>query len=201
VKEILRLVVVLGIICAVSGLSLAAIHQVTKKPIELQLLKNVQGPALVKVLGEFGAEAAGPDKLENDPIADNFKLPAGTDKKGRPVEKAIFPAKKDGKLMAVALDGVGKGFDGNISVMVGINPEGTLTGVAVMKHTETPGIGSKIMEPKFTDQFSGKALADATKVDGVSGATYSTRGVFAAVEQAVDFYQQHKDEILAQAGK
>ena len=200
-KEILRLVVVLGIICAVSGLTLAAVQQVTKKPIELQVIKNVQGPALKKVLGSFGPEATGTDKLENDPIADNFKLPAGTDKKGRPVEKTIFPAKKDGKLMAVALDGVGAGFGGNISVMVGITPEGKLTGVAIMKQSETPGIGSKILDPAFTDQFPGKALAEATRVDGVSGASFSTKGTFAAVQQAVDFYQQHKDEILAKAGK
>lgn len=200
-KEILRLVVVLGIICAVSGLTLAAVQQVTKKPIELQVLKNVQGPALKKVLGDFGPDATAADKLENDPIADNFKLPAGNDKKGRPVEKVIFPAKKGGKLVAVALDGKGAGFGGDISVMVGITPEGTLTGIAIMKQSETPGIGSKVLDPAFTNQFHGKALDEATRVDGVSGASFSTKGTFAAVQQAVDFYKQHKDEILAQAGK
>ena len=190
-KEILRLILVLGVICAVSGLSLAGVHSATKKPIELQVLKNVQGPALERVLPE----------RDNDAIADNFKIPAGKDKKGRDAFQTVFPAKKGGKLVALALDAAGKGFDGNIGVMVGISPEGKLTGIAIMKHTETPGIGSKITEVSFTDQFKGKSLEDPTGVDGVSGASYSTKGVFAAVNSAVKFYQEHQKDILAQAGQ
>jgi Na+-translocating ferredoxin:NAD+ oxidoreductase RnfG subunit len=45
-KNILRLIVVLGAICLASGLSLAGIYNVTKEPIRLQVLKNVEGPAL-----------------------------------------------------------------------------------------------------------------------------------------------------------
>lgn len=187
----MKLVVVLGCICAVAGMALAGVYQVTKGPIELQQFKYVKGPALKAVLPE----------ADNDPIADNFKVPAGKDKKGRDAVQTIFPAKKGGKLVAVAIDAAAKGFDGDISVMVGVNPEGTLTGVAIMTHTETPGIGSKITEPAFTGQFKGKPLDAPTGVDGVSGATYSTKGVFAAVEKAVSFYNANKDKILAQAGQ
>lgn len=189
-KNILRLIVVLGAICLASGLSLAGIYNVTKEPIRLQVLKNVEGPALKQVLGD----------TQNDPIADNFELPAGKDKRGKDVFKTIFPGARDGQLKAVALSGVGGGFEGDISVMVGIDPDdGRLTGVAVMKHSETPGIGSKITNASFTDQFQGVSVDNPTSVDGVSGATYSTKGVFQAVNKAVDYYQQHKDEILAKA--
>ena len=190
-KDIIKMVVVLGLICMASGLALAGVHSWTQKPIELQVLKNVQGPALAKVLPES----------DNDPIADNFKIPAGKDKKGRDVEKAVFPAKKGGQLVALALDGVGKGFDGDIGVMIGIDPAGKITGIAIMKHTETPGIGSRVTEPAFTDRFKGVGLDAPTSVDGVSGASYSTRGVFEAVNGAVKFYLDNKDAILAQAGK
>ncbi|MFH1136058.1 MAG: RnfABCDGE type electron transport complex subunit G [Pseudomonadota bacterium] len=190
-KDIFRMVVVLGVICALAGLALAGVRDFTRAPIELQVMKNIQGPAIMSVLEGY----------DNDPIADNFKLPGGVDKKGRPVEKAVFPAKKDGKLIALALDSAGRGFDGNIGVMVGIDPSGKLTGIAIMKHTETPGIGSRITLPAFTDQFRGKNLESPTDVDGVSGATYSTKGVFAAISSAVEFYLKNKDQILASAGK
>ena len=190
-KDIVRLVVVLGLICLASGATLALVYDVTKKPIEMQVLKNVEGPALEAVLTD----------KDNNPIEENFKVPAGKDAKGRDVEKTIFPAKKGGKLVAVALASQGKGFDGNIGVMVGIDTEGKLTGIAIMKHSETPGIGSRITEATFTNQFQGKPLDSPTAVDGVSGATYSTKGVFAAVNKAVDFYKNNKDQILAQAGQ
>jgi Na+-translocating ferredoxin:NAD+ oxidoreductase subunit G len=193
VKDIIKLVVVLGCICVASGLTLGAVNQVTKKPIELQILNNIQGPALASVLGAF-------DQLENNPIEDSFKLPSGTDKRGKEIFRTVFPAKKNGRLYAVALEGTGKGFDGSIGVMVGINPQDdTLTGVGITEQSETPGIGSKIKEPVFTEQFRGKTLNDPTSVDGISGATYSTRGTFEAVNNAVEFFKQHKDEILAQA--
>ena len=190
-KEIVRLVVVLGCICLAAGLALGAVYSVTKKPIELQVLKNVQGPAVNAVLSGF----------DNDPITDSFKLPAGKDKKGRDVFQNIFPAKEGGQLKALALAGAGKGFGGNIEVMVGLDPDGKLTGIAVMRHAETPGIGSRVTEPAFTDQFKGKTVDDPTSVDAVSGATFSTKGVFAAVQQAVDFYKANQKEILAQAGQ
>ena len=190
-KEILRLVVVLGTICIVAGLALAGVHSATKEPIEKQLLQSVKGPAVKAVLTDF----------DNDPINDNFKLPAGKDKKGRDVFQTVFPGKKGGQVTALALDGSGKGFDGEIGVMVGIAPDGTLTGIAIMKHTETPGIGSRITDPKFTEQFKGKTVDDPTSVDGVTGASYSTKGVFAAVTAAVDYYKNNKQELLAKAGQ
>ena len=120
-------------------------------------------------------------------------------KKGRDVFSTVFPAKAGGKVTALALAGTGKGFNGDISVMVGIGPDAKLTGISIMTHSETPGIGSRVMEPVFTEQFKKVTVDNPTSVNGVSGASYSTKGVFAAVEQAVSFYKEHKDQLLAQA--
>ncbi len=190
-KDILRMVIVLGLICAVSGLSLAGVYQATKEPIEYQQIKNVKEPSVKAVLTGF----------DNDPIKDRFSVQAGKDKKGRDVFKTVFPAKKGGQLIALAIDGSGKGFNGPIGVMVGINPDGNLAGISVMNHTDTPGIGSRVTEPQFTDQFKGVSLDSPTAVDGVSGATYSTKGVFAAVEDVVAFFKKNEKDLLAQAGK
>jgi len=191
VNDILRMTIVLTVICAVSGLALAGVHSMTKDPIEYQRIKFVQEPSVKAVLTDF----------DNDPIKDRFKVLAGKDKKGRDVFKTIFPAKKGGKILALALDGSGKGFNGNIVVMVGIKPDGKLTGISIMNHSETPGIGSRVEAPGFTGQFKGKPVSDPASVDGVSGATYSTKGVFAAVEQAAKFFQKKKKDLLAKAGK
>ena len=190
-KDILNLVIVLGLICVVAGLALAGVHEVTKEPIKLAIMNEVQKPALQAVLPES----------DNDPIADNIELDAGKDSKGRQLTMSVFPAKKDGKLVALAMEAKGKGFGGDIGVMVGIDPAGKLTGIKVTTQQETPGIGSKVTENAFSDQFKGVGLDNPTGVDGVSGATFSTKGVFAAVNNAVNFYNENKDKILAEAGK
>ena len=190
-KDILKLIVVLTLICLASGLTLAAVRGATKETIEKTILKEVQGPAVAALLAD----------KDNDPINDSFKLPAGKDKKGRDAFKTIFPAKKGGQVTALALEGDGKGFEGPISVMVGIDPQGKLTGIAITKQSETPGIGSKIAEPVFTDQFKDLSVDESINVDGISGATYSTQGVFEAVQQAVNFYKENQKQILAQAGQ
>ena len=54
----------------------------------------------------------------------------------------------------------GVGYGGTIDLMVGLNPEGTITGVQVLRHTETPGLGAKITEEKFLQQFIAKNLSE-----------------------------------------
>lgn len=184
------MVVTLSVICLASGLSLALVHQVTREPIEYQKIKFVMEPSVKAVLTDY----------ENDPIKDRFKVLVGQDERGREVFKTVFPARKDGRITAVALGGSGKGYHGKIGVMVGITPAGELTGVSIMSHTETPGIGSRITEAKFTDQFQGLSVGEPLEVEGVSGASYSTKGVLAAVKEAMTFYQEHKEKLLAEGG-
>jgi electron transport complex protein RnfG len=84
--------------------------------------------------------------------------------------------------------------------MIGVNPDGTLTGISIMTHIETPGLGARIVEPEFTDQFAGldlettKLSAEGGKVDALSGATFSTVGVIAAVSAALEQFPQIKKE-------
>jgi electron transport complex protein RnfG len=112
----------------------------------------------------------------------------------------VFPAKKDGKTQAVAYSASAKGYHDLIEVMVGVGPEGELTGISIMSHTETPGLGARIVEPEFTDQFKGldldtaKLPAEGGQVDALSGATYSTTGVIAAVSAALEQFPQIKKE-------
>jgi electron transport complex protein RnfG len=69
-----------------------------------------------------------------------------------------------------------------------------------MSHTETPGLGARIVEAKFTDQFAGldldttKLASEGGKVDALSGATFSTVGVIAAVTEALEEFPKIKEE-------
>ncbi len=88
--------------------------------------------------------------------------------------------------------------------MVGYDlDQNKLTGIQIIDHKETPGVGAKITEDQFTKQFKGLDLKAnfATKttggdIDAVSGASYSTRGVLEAVKKSVEMYSQVKETAL-----
>jgi electron transport complex protein RnfG len=120
----------------------------------------------------------------------------GEDERGKPIEIVVFPAKKTGQTFAIAIEGEGKGFGGLIGVMVGVSRQGKLLDIGITSLKETPGIGSKVTEASFTDQFKGLEAKGELKVDGISGATYSSKGVMAAVDQAVGYVNKFSKEIF-----
>jgi len=186
VRNIVRMIVVLTLIGAASGLALSIVYKWTKVSIEYQIIKFVKEPAVKKVLTGY----------DNDPLVDRKTIVVGTDERGNTVELVIFPAKKDGETFAVAIEGKGKGLYGLIGVMVGISKDGALLDIGITSHLETPGIGSKVEETSFTDQFKGLSTKKALKVDGISGATYSSKGVMSAVTQAIGYVNKFKEEIF-----
>ncbi|RLB19199.1 MAG: electron transporter RnfG [Deltaproteobacteria bacterium] len=191
-RDLIKMVVVLTVICGASGLVLSYSNKATKAPREYQLLKYVQEPSIKAVLNSF----------DNDPIKDRIVVKIGKDEKGNPVEKNIFPAKKGDKVIGLAYSSAATGYHGRIDVMVGIDPTGKVTGISIMTHTETPGLGARIVEPAFTKQFKGFTLspelnlsAKGGKIDGVSGATHSSEGVVEAVRKALELFPRVKKEV------
>lgn len=110
---------------------------------------------------------------------------------------SVYEAQVNGQAVGYAVKVVSSGSQGNIEMMVGVDADGTVTGVSIVKNSETAGIGSKVManEPLATgvgvlDQFVGKSAADGTltvgaNVDAITGATVSSRGVTAGVNAAL----------------
>jgi electron transport complex protein RnfG len=191
-RDLIKMVVVLLVICTTSGVVLSYVNQATIAPREYQYIKFVQEPSIKAVLSDY----------DNDPVKERIKLVVGEDEEGKPVELVVFPAKKGGETQAVAYSAAAKGYHDLIEVMVGVGPEGTLTGISIMTHTETPGLGARIVEPGFTAQFAGldletaKLSAEGGKVDALSGATFSTMGVITAVDTALEEFPQIKKEIF-----
>jgi len=191
-REMIRLFLAVVIFSSAAGLVLAAVKSGTQERIELQQLKYVKGPAVMLIL----------DGCSNDPLKDRFKLKDG-DK-----ERNFFVGVFDGKPDVVAYETFGTGFAGKIGVITAVNLDtDKLVGVGVTTHSETPGVGSRAKtDTAFGGQFKGlpvkesyKVKADGGDIDAVSGATYSSRGVCAAVTDAADVYKRLKEEIKDKA--
>ena len=80
--------------------------------------------------------------------------------------------------------------------MVGLSRDGQLIDIGITAHSETPGVGSKVADASFTTQFKGLRAQEPVTVDAISGATYSSRGVMAAVGQAVGYVKEFRKEIF-----
>lgn len=130
----------------------------------------------------------------NDPNAEMFRLPTG---EGDSLD--IYPAKKDSVVIGYAVNTYTKdGFSGNINLMAGFKPDGTIINITVLEQKETPGLGTKMTEPKFKDQFNDKNPAafslkvkkDGGPVDAITAATISSRAFCDAVERAYNTLQK-----------
>jgi len=188
-REMIRLLVTIAVFSAVSGGLLTAIQSGTKGRIEYQQLKFVKGPTIQQIL----------EGCTNDPLVDRFKLEDG---KG---QRDFFVGVFDGKANTVALESFGKGFSGDIGVIVAVNTEDDkIIGIGVTTHSETPGVGSKAKtEAGFGAQFKGlpikepfKVKADGGQIDALSGATISSQGVCGAVVDSAEIYARLKKDIM-----
>jgi electron transport complex protein RnfG len=167
----------LTLIAAVAATCLGFVYELTKKPIELSNL-NKKLDAIREVVPEF----------TNNPNNEMFRIP--TDE-GDSLD--IYPAKKDDIIVGYAVNTyTTKGFSGTITLMAGFKPDGTIINITVLDHKETPGLGTKMTEPSFKDQFLDKnpgeyelkVKKDGGPVDAITAATISSRAYCDAVQRA-----------------
>ncbi|UCD80061.1 MAG: RnfABCDGE type electron transport complex subunit G [Desulfobacterales bacterium] len=187
-REMIKMVIVLTILSCFSGGVLAYLRNSTQERIDNQVLEFVKGPAVRTIF-----EGAG-----NNPIADRFTLKDGD------VERTFFVGVLDGEPRGIAFETSGKGFGGDVGVMVGIDvKDDKLLGVGVTTHSETPGMGAKAKtDPNFVAQFKDlsakeplKVTADGGSINAISGATITSRAVSAATTDAEKIYEKLKSEI------
>jgi electron transport complex protein RnfG len=167
----------LTLISLIASACLAFVYQITKEPIEASIM-NKKISAIKMVVPEF----------DNNPDAEMFRLPT---EEGDSLE--IYPAKKSGNLIGFAVNTyTSSGFSGNISLMAGFKTDGTIINIAVLEQKETPGLGTKMTEPGFKDQFNDKNPAefalkvkkDGGQVDAITAATISSRAFCDALQRA-----------------
>jgi electron transport complex protein RnfG len=173
----------LFLICAIMAAALGYVYSLTKGPIEMAE-KNKINDAIREVVPQF----------DNDPGAEVYTVNG----------LEFYPAKKNSEIVGVAVKSYTEnGFSGRISVMVGFKPDGSICNTAVMSQKETPGLGTKIVNPKFKDQFNGKVPGvfkvsvkkDGGDVDAVTAATISSRAFCDAVNRAHESFLSNKTSL------
>jgi electron transport complex protein RnfG len=187
-RELIKMVVVLTVLAAFSGGLLAGLRNGTAAQIEKQQLEFVKGPAIKKIL----------EGASNDPIADRFKILDGD------VERSFFVGKFDDKANTVAFESLGKGYGGDVGLMVAVNLDtDKIVGIEVTTHSETPGLGAMAKDdPAFVSQFKGfsifepvKVTNDGGQVNALSGATITSRAVCKATTDAEKIYKRLKPQL------
>ena len=197
-KRIPRPVIVLTVIALVSGLALSGVYAMTKDTIEDQK-RAAQAASFLVVCPEA-------DHFETDPAIDKAiaDLNGGVYGSGFgrvTINEGFAALDAGGSTVGHALSvTTADGFDGNITLAVGIGADGAVNGISFTELNETPGMGMRVDESEFKDQFSGKAVSRFTlnkaggstaedEIDSVSGASTTSGAVVNAVNAALDFYR------------
>jgi electron transport complex protein RnfG len=176
------------------------VYQVTKTPIE-----NSEAAARMSLFAQII-----PDALHNNDVLKDVVQIAPNDLLGNSRPTIANIAKIDGKPTAVILEAVAHdGYSGDIKLLIAINADGTISGVRVLTHKETPGLGDyiDIAKGKWIKLFDGESLnstsesdwkvkKDGGKFDYMVGATITPRAVVKAVAKALTYFNLHQQALL-----
>lgn len=101
-----------------------------------------------------------------------------------------------GDTVGVALKTQVKSYGGKMEVMVGISENGEVTGVKILSHQDTPGLGTQPMKPDYLKQYTGLTslpadhIDDDDSIDAVTGATISSNAIYNGIKQALADYEK-----------
>ena len=189
-KYIIKLTVTLLITCVVVAAALGGVNAITADKIAAINWENTQ-KAMEAVVSDPDNTSFSEEALENTEAMTTAASSAGA------TLDSVYEVLVGGENAGYAIKVVASGSQGSIEMMVGVDGEGTVTGVSIVDNSETAGIGSKVMNNEalasgtgVLDQFIGKSAADGTlavgtNVDAISGATVSTKGVTTGVNVAL----------------
>lgn len=187
-KDMIKMGLFLFIVAAVAGVLLAITEEVTapriaanKKALLEQARKDVLPGANMFSQNEVKAEAA----------ATPLTFSAG------------FSA--DGKALGIVVNVFPQGYAGAIEMVVGMNPEGKITGVKILAQKETPGLGTKLKDPVFMEPFKKLVNAkanpvfmvkqDGGDVDAITAATISSRAFCAGIRNSLQQFKKIKPQL------
>ena len=187
---------------AVVGTALLAATYLVTRPIIAETEKQAKLALIAQIL---------PATLyDNDLLKDSALLPPAMEL-GNSEPTPVYRAVKEGKPSAVVLEMIAPdGYSGKIRMIVAIKADGEVSGVRVVTHNETPGLGDyieiaknswiRIFEgkslSKFTDQ-EWKVKKDSGKFEHMAGATVTPRAVVKAVHKSLKYFAANQDNIFS----
>lgn len=164
----LKIAIPLLLICALIALMMALVNGFTKDRIKSNNLKATQ-EAISRIYPKFDS---------SDEIDIDVELPI----------KAVYRLDEGDVLLGYCVSVQPSGFNGAIEMMVGVNPEGNITGVEIISHTETPGIGAAADDPEYLKNYIGLSgnISFGEGIDALTGATISSKAILSGVNAAVE---------------
>ena len=200
VKHALKTALVMIVFAFVGTLILAYTASITKAPIE-----KSEAQAKLDLFRDIV-----PDHMhDNDLLKDTITIPADASL-GVSEPQQIHRARLAGKPSALILEAIAPdGYSGNIKLLIGVKADGSLAGVRVSLHKETPGLGDyiDIKHGNWVKGFDGQSLVtktetdwqvkkDGGKFDYMAGATISPRAVVKAVHKALQYVAANKEMLF-----
>jgi Na+-translocating ferredoxin:NAD+ oxidoreductase subunit G len=195
----------LGTFAVVTALLLALVFKATENRIILQK-QEAERRALIEVLP--------PAQHDNDLLADSFLIDENSAFQaiallGLSQQRSAYIARLNGEVSGIIIPvEAHDGYSGDILLLVGINADASLSGIRVLSHKETPGLGDKI-DLRVSDwilSFTGHSLnnpapaqwqvkKDDGEFDQFVGATITPRAVVKAVKNALLFFEENREQI------
>lgn len=181
-------------------LLMTGVYQITKEPIA-----KSEAAARIALFQQVVTH----DRYDNEVLKDTVNI-APSDLLGNKKPTTANIARMGGEPVAIILEAIANdGYSGKIKLLVAINHDGTISGVRVIKHTETPGLGDyiDIAKSKWIKLFDGESLIKtsdsnwAVKKDGgafdyMAGATITPRAVVKAVHKALQYFEENKEGLF-----
>jgi Na+-translocating ferredoxin:NAD+ oxidoreductase subunit G len=147
---------------------------------------------------------------DNDPLADRLEV-SDPQRLGSDLTR-VYRVRRNGQPVALILDPVvPHGYAGPIKLLISVLPDGSLGGVRVIAHHETPGLGDKIDEAKsdWVYSFNGKSLTlppperwavkrDGGAFDQFTGATITPRAIVRAVKNTLLYVQSQGERLYTE---
>lgn len=155
-----------------------------------------------------------PQSYDNDPLVDIIEVTA-PDLLGTAAPVTVYRARKAGAPVAVAVRSVAPdGYRGPLELLVAIAPDGSLIGVQVIRHDETPGLGDAFenRDVAWLERFRGLSLSnppqqrwtvrrDGGDFDAFTGATITPRAIVKAVRRTLEFYRGNRQRLFRENQK
>jgi len=200
-SSIMKDAIILFLITLISGLALGYVYEITKAPIKVQQ-EEAKLEAYQKVFSDANSlvvdedlqqTADGIDLISLDPTFKNITIDE--------INKALDSSNNlIGYIVVVTTP---EGYGGDIQLAIGYRTDGSVTGMEVLKMSETADLGTKSNEPEFKNQFKGKKVdqfaytkdgaTEDNQIDAISGATITTKAVVNAVNAGIGFIKEYAD--------
>lgn len=193
-KRILKDALVLFCITLIAGLALATVYAVTKEPITAAEL-SARAEAYRTVFADAADFVA--DDAVDTAVSNSAQICQAAGFDSVTVSDALFAVDADGNPIGCVLTVNGKGYGGTIQLTMGVRADHTISGVSILSHSETAGLGAKCTDEAFIGQYTGKpadtltvvktGAKESNEIDAISGATITTNGITEAVNAGLQF--------------